>query len=172
MLNLEKESFIGNIVLKRSFQMALMSVQNLVYNKLTRQNNFFFALLIQSWFLLFWLTVIIIYILVLIIITIRFIVLLLLIYFIFVTVIIIIVLSIINVIYFILSHFISYCSYYYDFCFRVARDVYGSLFSHYRLYHHCHHHNHFFFQHYQSLEENSAIEFERHGLPLPIDYFG
>ena len=41
MLNLEKESFIGNIVLKRSFQMALMSVKNLVYNKLVRQNIFF-----------------------------------------------------------------------------------------------------------------------------------
>ena len=41
MLNLEKESFIGNIVLKRSFQMALMSVMNLVYNKLARQNIFF-----------------------------------------------------------------------------------------------------------------------------------
>ena len=45
MLNLEKESFIGNIVLKRSFQMALMSMENLVY-KLARQ-NLFFALLIQ-----------------------------------------------------------------------------------------------------------------------------
>ena len=79
---------------------------------------------------MFWLTVIIIYILILliIIITIDFIVLLLLLYFIFVTVIIIIVLSIINVIYFILSHFISYCSYYYDFCLRVACDVYVSHF--------------------------------------------
>ena len=129
MLNLEKERFIGNIVLKRSFQMALMSVKNLVYNKLARQ-NIFFALLIQFWFLLFWLTVIIIYILILIliIITIDFIVLLLLLYFIFVTVIIIIVLSIINVIYFILSHFISYCSYYYDFCLCVVCDVYVSHF--------------------------------------------
>ena len=82
--------------------MALISVKNLVYNKLARQ-NIFFALLIQFWFLLFWLTVIIIYILILIliIITIDFIVLLLLLYFIFVTVIIII-LSIINVIYFVL----------------------------------------------------------------------
>ena len=108
--------------------MALMSVKNLVYNKLARQ-NIFFALLIQFWFLLFWLTVIIIYILILliIIITIDFIVLLLLLYFIFVTVIIIIVLSIINVIYFILSHFISYCSYYYDFCLCVACDVYVSF---------------------------------------------
>ena len=134
------------MVLKCSFQMALMNVKNLVHNKLARQ-NIFFALLIQFWFLLFWLTVIIIYILILIliIITIDFIVLLLLLYFIFVTVIIIIVLSIINVIYFILSHFISYCSYYYDFCLRVACDVYVSLFSHYRLYHHCHHHNHFIF---------------------------
>ena len=143
----------------------IMTMENLVYNKLARQNKLF-ALLIQFWLLLFWLTVIIIYILILlfIIIAIDFIVLLLLLYFIFVTVIIIIVLSIINVIYFILSHFISYCSYYYDFCLRVACDVYGSLFSHYRLYHHCHHHNHFiFFQHYQSLRENSAIEFERQG---------
>ena len=108
--------------------MTLMSVKNLVYNKLARQ-NIFFALLIQFWFLLFWLTVIIIYILILliIIITIDFIVLLLLLYFIFVTVIIIIVLSIINVIYFILSHFISYCSYYYDFCLCVACDVYVSF---------------------------------------------
>ena len=145
MLNLEKESFIGNSILKRSFQIALMSMKNVFYNKLARQ-NIFFALLIQFWFLLFWLTVIIIYILILIliIITIDFIVLLLLLYFIFVTVIIIIVLSIINVIYFILSHFICYCSYYYDFCLRVACDVYVSLFSHYCLYH-CHHHNHFIF---------------------------
>ena len=30
----------------------------------------------------------------------------------------------------------------------------------------------YFFQHYQSLGENSAIESEQHGLPLPIDYFG
>ena len=42
MLNLGKERFIGNIVLKRSFQMALMSVKNLVYNKLVRQNIFCF----------------------------------------------------------------------------------------------------------------------------------
>ena len=42
MLNLGRERFIGNIVLKRSFQMALMSVKNLVYNKLARQNIFFF----------------------------------------------------------------------------------------------------------------------------------
>ena len=133
------------MVLKCSFQMALMSVKNLVHNKLARQ-NIFFALLIQFWFLFSWLTVISIYILILVIIVnIDFIVLLLLLYFIFVTVIIIIVLSIINVIYFILSHFISYCSYYYDFCLRVACDVYVSLFSHYRLYHHCHHHNHFIF---------------------------
>ena len=147
MLNLEKESFIGNIVLKRSFQMAWMSVKNnLVYNKLARQ-KIFFTLLIQFWFLLFLLTVIIIYILVLllIIITIDFIVLLLLLYFICITVIIVIVLSIINVIYFILSHFICYYSYYYDFCLRVACDVYVSLFSHYRSYHHCHHLNHFIF---------------------------
>ena len=89
---------------------------------------YFFALLIQFWFLLFWLTVIIIciFILILIIITIDFIVLLLLLYFIFVIV-IIIVLSIISVIYFVL------------------RVTCVGLFSHYRLYHHCHHHNHFSF---------------------------
>ena len=29
-----------------------------------------------------------------------------------------------------------------------------------------------FFQHYQSLGENLANEFKRHGVPLPIDYFG
>ena len=46
MLNLEKESFIDNIVLKRSFQMASTSVKNLVYNKLARQ-NILFVLLIQ-----------------------------------------------------------------------------------------------------------------------------
>ena len=60
-------------------------------------------------------------------------------------VIIIIALSIMNVIYFILSHLISYCWYYYDFCLLVVCDVYVSLFTHYRLYHHCHHHNHFIF---------------------------
>ena len=42
MLNLEKERFIGNIVLKRSFQTALMSVKNLVYDKFSRQNIFCF----------------------------------------------------------------------------------------------------------------------------------
>ena len=135
MLSLEKQSFIGNIVLKRSFQMALMSVKNLVYNKLARQ-NIFFALLIQFWFLLFWLTVIVIYILILliIIINIDFIVLLLLLYFVFVTVIIIIVLSIINAVYFNLSHFIFYCSYSYDFCLRVACDVYVSHFFFFSLF--------------------------------------
>ena len=102
MLNLEKGSFIGNIVLKRSFQMALMSVKNLSYNKLAR-HNIFFALLIQFRFLLFCLTAIIVYILILIIIifiiTIDFIILLLLLCFIAVIVITIIVLSVVNVIY-------------------------------------------------------------------------
>ena len=42
MLNLGKERFIGNIVLKCSFQMALMSMKNLVYNVLARQNIFCF----------------------------------------------------------------------------------------------------------------------------------
>ena len=37
---LRKKRFIGSIVLKRTFQMALMSVKNLVYNKLARQNIF------------------------------------------------------------------------------------------------------------------------------------
>ena len=107
--------------------MALMSAKNLVHNKLARQ-NIFFALLIQFRFLLFWLTVIIIYILILLllIVTIDFIILLLLLYFIVIIVIIIIVLSLTNVIYFTLSHFISYCSYYYDFCLCVACDVYLS----------------------------------------------
>ena len=40
--------------------------------------------------------------------------------------IIIIAVSIINIIYFILFYFISYCSYYYAFCLCVARDVYVS----------------------------------------------
>ena len=101
MLNLEKGSFIDNIVLKHSFQMALMNAKNLVYNKLARQ-NIFFALLIQFRFLLLWLNVIIVYILILIIIiTIDFIILLLLLYIYCYYVIIIIV---INVIYF-LSHY-------------------------------------------------------------------
>ena len=108
---------------------------------------YFITLLIQFWFLLFWHTVIIIYILilVLIVITINFYVLLLLLYIFFCSVINIIVPCIINVIYFNLSHFNSYCSCYYDFCLRVACGVYGSLFSYCRLYHHCHHHNHFIF---------------------------
>ena len=108
---------------------------------------YFITLLIQFWFLLFWHTVIIIYILilVLIVITINFYVLLLLLYIFFCSVINIIVPCIINVIYFNLSHFNSYCSCYYDFCLCVACGVYGSLFSYYRLYHHCHHHNHFIF---------------------------
>ena len=152
MLNLEKESSIGSIVLKRSFQMALMSNKNLVYNKWTRQ-NIFFALLIQFWILLFWLTVIIIYalIIILIIITVDFIVLLLLLYLIFVTVIIIIVHSIINVLFFFFFfNFISFCFLLFIllwllFALRVVCDVYVSLFSHYRLFHHCHHHNHFIF---------------------------
>ena len=39
---LRKREVIRNIVLKRSFQMALMSFKNLVYNKLARQNIFCF----------------------------------------------------------------------------------------------------------------------------------
>ena len=110
--------------------------------------------------------------LIIIIITIALIILLLLLLYFFVIIVIIsIVLSITNVTYFILSHFISCCSYYYDFCLCVACDVYVSsrifflfsyywfkfynriaytcqesfFFCHYRLYHHCHHHNHFIF---------------------------
>ena len=37
MLNLGEEKFIDNILLKRYFNMALMSAKNLVYNKLARQ---------------------------------------------------------------------------------------------------------------------------------------
>ena len=170
MLNLGKERLIGHIVLKRSFQMALMSVKNLVYNKLARQNIFCFINPISILVVLtycyyyyyyyyhyyFYYYYHYYY------------------YFIVIIVIIIIVLSIINVFHFILFHFIFYCSYYYDFCLRVVCDVYVSpriffsflvndlhfiltlliyqesfFFCHYRLYHHCHHRYHFFFQHYQ-----------------------
>ena len=37
MLNLGKEKFISKNNFKRSFQMTLMTVENLVYNKLARQ---------------------------------------------------------------------------------------------------------------------------------------
>ena len=107
----------------------IMTMKNLVHNKLTRQNRFF-AWLIQFWFLLFltycchylypyssyyyyryWFYCFII----------------------------------ITIFYFCYSHH-YYCSQYYQCClFRVACDMYGSLFSHYRLYHHCHHYNHFIF---------------------------
>ena len=46
MLNLEKESFIANMIIKRSFQMTLMNEKNLVYQKLARL-SIVFALLIQ-----------------------------------------------------------------------------------------------------------------------------
>ena len=84
-----------------------MSVKNLVYNKLAKQ-NMFFALLIQFRFQLFWLTAIIIYtliLLIIIIITIAFIILILFLCFIVIIVIIIIVLSIISV-FFILFFFL------------------------------------------------------------------
>ena len=169
-VELRKRGLYWQPCLKTVFLNGLNELQILVYNKFSRQ-NIFFALLIQLWFLLFWLTVIIIYILLLLLLIIIF-----TICFTFVKVIIvIIILSIINVIYFILSLFISYCSYYYNFCLRVACDVYvspffvfcffvffpflvndlhfvlallihvknHSPFSHYRLYCHCHHHNHF-----------------------------
>ena len=45
MLNLGKERFIGNIILKCSFQMALMGIKNLVYN--AGKTNYFFILLMQ-----------------------------------------------------------------------------------------------------------------------------
>ena len=175
--------------------MALMSVKNLVHNKLARQ-NIFFALLIQFRFLLFWLTVIIIYILILliIIVTTDFIILLLLLYLTVIIVIIIIVLSLINVIYFILSHFISYCSYYYDFClcvcvWRVCVPFPFSplfLLMIYILYSHCLYmskisflqplsfisslsssQQFYFFQHYQSFGENSANKY-----PYPLITLG
>ena len=121
-VELRKRGLYWQPCLKTVFLNGLNELQILVYNKFSRQ-NIFFALLIQLWFLLFWLTVIIIYILLLIIIIIF------TICFTFVKVIIvIIILSIINVIYFILSLFISYCSYYYNFCLRVACDVYVSPF--------------------------------------------
>ena len=41
---LGKDKFFGNIVLKRSFQMALLSVKNLVYNNLVRQKIFCFIM--------------------------------------------------------------------------------------------------------------------------------
>ena len=73
-------------------------------------------------------------------------------FFVFIIVIIVIVLSITNVICFISSHFISYCSCYYDFCLCVACDVYVSsrnffplfLLMIYILYSHCLY-NHFIF---------------------------
>ena len=127
MLNLGKERFIGNIVLKSSFQMALMSVKNLVYNKLARQNIFCFINSISILVVLtycyhyshlyssyyyyhyyFYYEHHYYY------------------YFIVIIVVSSIVLSIINVIHFILFYFISYCSYYYDFCLRVVCDVYVS----------------------------------------------
>ena len=118
-----------------------------------------------------------------------------LLYFIVIIVITIIVLSIINVIYFILSHFVSFCSYYYDFCFVLRVTCMCPFFSPlllmtFILQSHCLYMSRiiflqplsfisslsssqpfYFFQHYQSLGQNSANEFEWHGLPLPIDYF-
>ena len=46
------------------------------------------------------------------------------------------------------------------------------LFCHYCLYPHRHHLYHFIFSTLQSQGENSENEFERHGLSLPIDYYG
>ena len=48
MLNLGKERFIGNIILKLSFQMALMSVKNTVYSKLAGQKISCFVNAISS----------------------------------------------------------------------------------------------------------------------------
>ena len=64
MLNLGKERRIGNIVLKRSFQMISMSVKNLFYNKLARQK---ISCFISSLVVLFWLTFVIIIIIIIII---------------------------------------------------------------------------------------------------------
>ena len=149
---------------------------------------------------MFWHTVINIYILILlIIISSGFIDLLLLwLCFIVIVVITVIFLSIINVICFILSHFISHCSYYYEFWLLVACDVCvssGIIFSPFscewftfRIGLLIHVKNHFFlplsfistlsssqsfyfFQHYQSLGEKSANKSEWYGLLLPIDCF-
>ena len=105
--------------------MALMSMKNLVYNKLARKKYiFYFINLILILVVLTYCYHYLYPILLITIIIIAFIILLLLL----VIIVIIIFLSLINVIYFILSHFISYCSYYYDFCLRVACDVYVSHF--------------------------------------------
>ena len=122
MLNLEKESFIGNIIWKHSFQMASISPKNLVYNKLARQNILFVSLI-------------------------QFKVVLTYCYYLypyssyyhhycFYFIIIIIFYcyyghhyyrsQYYQCYFFTLSHFISYCSYYYDFCLCVVCDVYVS----------------------------------------------
>ena len=126
MLNLGKERFIGNIVVKCSFQMALISMKNLVYDKLARQNIFCFMNSISILAVLsygyhsssFYYYHYCFY------------------YFFIIIIMIIIVavfycyhshhyyvLHIINVICFILFHFTFYCSYYYDFVLCVVCDV-------------------------------------------------
>ena len=102
--------------------MALMSVKNLVYNELSRNNVFCFINSISilvvltccyhySYFSFYYYYHYCFY------------TLLLLLYFLVIIVIISIVLSIINIIYFFFFHFISYCSYYYEFCLCVVCDV-------------------------------------------------
>ena len=100
--------------------MALISVKNLVYNELSRNNVFCFINSISIFVVLtccyhysyssFYYYY-----------HYCFYTFLLLLYFLVIIVIISIVLSIINVIY--LFHFISYCSYYYEFCICVVCDV-------------------------------------------------
>ena len=200
MLSLGKERFIGNIALKFSFQMALLRVKNLAYNKMVRQNIFCFInsisiLLVltncyhcsyyyspSSYYHCFY-------------------------YF-------IIILTIFYCYhshhYFFSSYYRCYLFYFISFYFllfillwflsacyvwRVCVTSYFYFFLFfsmiYILYSECSfitRINHFFviivyiiivititfyfLQHYHSLGENSAYEFEQPGLPLPTDYFG
>ena len=123
LLNLVKERLTGNIVLKCSFQMALVSVNSPVNDKLARQNILCFINSISilvvltycyhysylysyySYYHCYFYHYYHYYY-----------------YFIVIIVGIIIVLSIINVNHFILFNFISYRSYYYDFYLRVVCD--------------------------------------------------
>ena len=114
MLNLRKERFIINIVFKRSFQMALMSERNLVYNSILIVLTYYYhySYSCPSYyycyyyycynFCYFYYYHYHYYLIVIIVI------------------IIIVFISVINVIPFILFHLIFYCSYYYDLCFRVC----------------------------------------------------
>ena len=190
MLNLEKESFIGNIVLKRSFQMALMSVK--ISLIISWQDKIYFCF-INS-------------ISILVVLTYCYHCLYPYSYSYYYHYCIQYFSIIIPLFYCYYSHH-YYCSQYYQcylfgfisfyfllsllsvlrvpcmcrlvisyFFFFLVNDLYFilALLIHVK--------NHFsriiiiitiiFFQHYQSQGENSGNEFEWHGLPLPIDYFG